>query len=163
MNPTQRRIEIIRQYLTDVEYTPDTILESTGAMGYLAWNFSRAVESAIAEHDIRRKIERTTVGAGADDDTHMIESPMVEFRIGMMAKLLSTEKGLPTWFHEEVMSPVVAEEDRILAFSSDRRIWTLGIRGHVDRSGNVIRFKAWEAVRFPGVTAKIPDRFPAPA
>jgi hypothetical protein len=165
MSEKEIRLEIIRRYLLDVDAHGATLLEAADAISYVRWNFQRAVETAIAESDADRKIARTSHSNSevTDESRVSIESPMEELRIGQMTPVIESPGRFAIWFQQKIISPVIAEEVRILQCSLTPAVWSIGaVRGYVERSGATFRFKAWETVAFPGAKNVPPRIEPSP-
>lgn len=162
-----RRLELVRQYMMDVELNPNGLLESNDAVSYVRYNFQEAVKAAMVEMDQRRRITRTLSAHKVlmEDklETVEISSPMVELHIGRMSNVIQTGAKFSFWFHRTLLSPIVNEEDRILRYSSSAKILNAGtIRSYVDRVAEIFRFKLWEDVHFPDAKAVPPRVEPVP-
>jgi hypothetical protein len=151
-NECVNRLELVRQYLLDVFHNPNSILEASDAVNYVKFNFHEAVKAARAAEDIRRAVRRIGVGAKtlASLQTFNLESDMVELRIGRMWPVISSEQTFSLWFSKNLLSPVIAEESRILGHSLANIVHTgSGVGSYFDRTAEIFRFKIWEVVHFP--------------
>jgi hypothetical protein len=165
MSEKEVRLGILRQYLLDVDAHGATLLEAADAISYVRWNFQRAIELALAESDASRKVTRTQHSSSEvpDDQRVAIESPMEELRIGQMTHVIESSGRFALWFQQKIVSPIIAEEIRILPYSTTPAVWSIGsARGYVERSGATFRFKAWETVSFPGARNVPPRVEPSP-
>lgn len=157
----EKRLEIIRQYILDVEEHPASGIESHESLSYIRWNFHRALVAAISEHDLQRGVRRTQVSMDQLDASRLIESPTVEVIVGQALRICGSKGPFTVWFHKYLLSPILAEEGRILKYSRTPRIGSCGtIRGAVERTGNAYLFKAWEHVTFPEAK-DVPDEVEA--
>lgn len=149
-----QRLNLVRQYLMDVEGNPNGLLEANDAVNYVRYNFHEAVKASMVEMDMRRKISRTMsshkIMLDAKIDLVEIASPMIQLTVGKMANIVQTEAKFSFWFHKTLLSPIIAEEDRILRYSAHPIILGAGtIRSYVDRVAELFRFKLWESASFP--------------
>lgn len=154
MNEKERRLDLVRQYMMDVESNPNGLLESNDAVNYIRYNFDEAVKGALVEMDSRRRLARTLSGIrvmrGAGMAIQEISSPMIELHIGKMSNVIQTEAKFSFWFHKTLLSPIISEEDRILRYSAHPIVISAGtIHSYVDRVAELFRFKLWESVNFP--------------
>jgi len=75
-----------------------------------------------------------------------------------MAKLLASFSQFTIWLTRELISPVIAEERRILEHSTSPVVIVGGdVRSHLDRSGDAFRLKVWEVAHFP-FAKEVPPR-----
>jgi len=165
MNEREWRLELVRRYLLDVDTFGATILETSDAISYVRWNFQRAVERSLGDSDDARKIARIPKSAieVPEESRVTIESPMEELRIGQMTHVTESSGRFAAWFQQKIISPIIAEETRVLAYSTAQVVWAIGTaRGYVERSGVTFRFKAWETVSFPGAKNVPPRVEPSP-
>jgi hypothetical protein len=160
-----RRLELVRQYLLDVFHNPASILEASDAVNYVKFNFHEAVKDARAAEDLRRGVSRVGVGAKAlaSLQTFDLESDMVELRLGRLWPIICGQKEFSGWFHRNLLSPVVSEEDRILGHSPANIVHTgSGVGSYFDRVAESFRFKIWEVVHFPEAKDVPPRILPCP-
>lgn len=165
MTEKELRLEIVRRYLLDVEENASSILEAADAISYVRWNFQKALEAAVAERDATAKIIRTTHSPEEIEESErvVLESSVEELRIGMMTKVTESPARFAEWFQRRIVSPLFAEESRVLCFSDLPMIRSVGtVRGYVERSGSMFRFKSWETVSFPGAKNVPPRVEPSP-
>jgi hypothetical protein len=151
-NEAVKRLELVRQYLLDVFHNPASILEASDAVNYVKFNFHEAVRAARGAEDLRRGVTRVGVGAQALASlaTFQLESEMTELRLQRMWPVISSQETFESWFHTNLLSPVVAEEDRILGHSPTNIVHTgSGVGSYFDRVAESFRFKIWEVVHFP--------------
>lgn len=154
LNEKDRRLELVRQYMMDVEANPNGLLESNDAVNYVRYNFQEAVKAALVEMDQRRRISRTLSALRIMREEKMevveVASPMVELTVGKMANIIQTDAKFSFWFHRTLLSPIINEEDRILRYSPNQTVIGAGtIHSYVDRIAEMFRFKIWESVHFP--------------
>jgi hypothetical protein len=152
----------VRQYLLDVFHNPNSLLDASDAVNYVKYNFQEAARDARSAWDDRRGVKRIGIGGVALSQlpTFNLESDMVEVKIDKMWPLISSDQAFASWFHTNFISPVIAEEDRILGHSSTHLVHTgTGIHSYFDRMAGTFRFKVWEVVHFPDAKA-VPLRFP---
>lgn len=160
-----RRLEIVRQYLLDVDANPSTLLDAGDALNYLRWNFQKAVSAALSEADAARGVVRSqrSILDVPEESLRYLESPPAELRVGAMGRALESPERFAEWFHRKLVSPLLAEEDRVLSFSSTRRVDSVGVpRGHCDRGGRSFTFKVWETASFPDARNVPPRLEPSP-
>lgn len=160
-----KRLELVRQYLLDVFHNPNSLLDASDAVNYVKYNFQEAAKDARLADDERRGVKRVGIGPQvvAQLPSFNLESPMVEIRIEKMWPVISGAKSFESWFHTNILSAVVSEEDRLLGYSSSKIIHTgSGVRSYFDRSAGTFRFKIWEVVHFPDAKAVPPRILPTP-
>ncbi len=159
------RLEIVRRYLLDVEEHSGGLIEAGDAISYVAWNFQQAVLASISNLDSERSVFRQHVQSSSVDQACVVtvESPVESLVIGRMSPVIESAGRFAIWFHQKLISPVAAEENRILLHSSTREILTVGcVRSHVSRAAESFRFKVWEAANFPGAKSVPPRVEPSP-
>lgn len=165
MSEKDTRLEIVRQYLLDVESNPGALIEASDAISYVRYNFDRAFESALAEADAERKVVRLGVSEdhGAETEILPIESDIVELKIGQMGSVIESKGRFLVWFHKSILAPILAEEARILRYSSSPDIrYYRRPSAFIERAGRSFQFKAWEIVWFPSAKDVPPRVEPAP-
>ena len=164
-NEAGKRLELVRQYLLDVFHNPASILEASDAVNYVKFNFHEAVKAARAAADLRRGVRRIGIGAKAlaSLTTFQLESEMTELRLQRMWPVISSQETFESWFHTNLLSPVVSEEDRILGHSTGNIAHTgSGVGSYFDRVAESFRFKIWEVVHFPEAKDVPPRILPCP-
>jgi hypothetical protein len=160
-----KRLELVRQYLVDVFHNPASILEASDAVNYVKFNFHEAVNLARSAEDLRRGVRRVGVGAKAlaSLDTFQLESDMVELKLARLWPIICGQQEFSGWFHRNLLSPVVSEEDRILGHSPVNIVHTgSGVGSYFDRVAESFRFKIWEVVHFPEAKDVPPRILPCP-
>lgn len=165
MDQHERRREVVRQFLLDLELYSGSLLETRDAVHYLRWNFEMYLKEALEHLDKSRKLSRVMKSQREFGDYTLsaIESGTVSLTIGLMGNHIRDPKKFEQWLFIKFLSPILAEEDRYLDQSDPREVWTVGgICGTASLSSNKIVFKAWESVLFPNAK-DVPPRFePSP-
>lgn len=165
MEQHERRLEVIRQFLLDLELHSGTLLESKESLSYLRWNLDAYLKERFERLDRDRKVRRIAKSQKEfwGHELPSVDSPSQSLTIGHMGKHISEPEALERWIFLKLLSPILAEENRYLDRSEPREIWTVGgICGTASLSSNRIIFKAWEAVLFPNAK-DVPPRFePSP-
>ena len=163
MSDHDLRLDLIRQYMLDVEDNPASCLEVQGAVDYVRWNFQAVLEDALYGNDLIRRLRRDYADPSDSHEFMEIRSPIADIKIGTIHKVCGTRGAFVLWFHRNILSPILSEENRILEHCESPLIVSSGdVRGYVDRNANSFRFSAWEVVRFPSARA-VPDaREPSP-
>ena len=163
MSEIVKRLDILKQYLADIRDYAGGLIEATDAVNYVRWNFHRAVTVTFREADQERQIQRQFVAAdNLPGEPTLIESTVVTLPLHRVDAILASPTGLSLWYHKNLISPVLAEENRVLKYSTTKRIQAVaGVRSHFDRVAQDFRFKVWETVHFPDAEA-VPPRVPPP-
>lgn len=146
MDEAVERLELLRRVLLDVEAQPFSSLEASGVTELLRFNLQKVLESMMQGADRARRITRTVVDAQAPG-LAQVASPMAEAKLGTLGRLVGERGALSLWLHRFVLSPILAEENRLLLKSGGRELLATGLlRGYLDRTANAFRFSAWEVV-----------------
>jgi len=158
------RLELVRTYLLDTLFEPSGMFVPEDSR-YLWWNFTRACQDKIDAWDREKKNDRIVIKLDAPE-AHLIHSAMwvdatskmTEIREKALGGVVHSPERFLAWFTQSIMGPIINEQERCLAYSSSRRIYTVHrINAYISHVAGVYGFKAWEMVHFPDAE-RIPAR-----
>lgn len=167
MDDREFRLESVRRYLLDVAAYSGGLIEASDAISYVQWNFQRALLASLEHHDRGRAIKRlakTPAELPEGVEAVQVSGEMTELALHAVEKVAGTPESFALWFHRAFVAPLVAEENRVLRYSSSPTIWALRpARGFMDRFADHFRFQAWEQVYFPDAKSVPPRVEPCPS
>ncbi len=165
MEKIDRRLEVLRQYLIDIELYPGSVLETAEAFHYFRWNFLMYMKEIFDQHDQVRHITRIMKDQREFGEYKLSElaSKSVNLTVGHMGKIIRDPAEFSRWLFLNFVSPIVAEENRYFDHSDQKVVWTVGgVYATVSRSSNQLVLKVSEAVLFPTAKDVPPAHEPSP-